>query len=126
MIRLGRLDHQSNQEDLRKLRDHVRSLFDQSIQNFQSVSEKNRQEDQQVFYEIENRFKDLRASLDARNEELWREFNAQQNQQINTIQHRVQSLNDNHEVKVNENVNDFLHLVSDLLYFTISCSSEKR
>ncbi|KNZ63235.1 hypothetical protein VP01_116g8 [Puccinia sorghi] len=111
MIRLGRLDHQSNQEDLRKLRDHVRSLFDQSIQNFQSVSEKNRQEDQQVFYEIENRFKDLRASLDARNEELWREFNAQQNQQINTIQHRVQSLNDNHEVKVNENVNDFLHLI---------------
>jgi len=111
MIRLGRLDHQSNQEDLKKLRDHMRSLFDQSIQDFQSVSEKTRQEHQQFFQELENRFEDVKAHLYARNEELWREFNAQQNQQLNTIQHKVQSLNNDHELKVNENVNDFLHLM---------------
>ncbi|WAQ81373.1 hypothetical protein PtA15_1A714 [Puccinia triticina] len=108
MIRLGRLDHQSNQEDLRKLRDHMRSLFDQSIQSFHSVSESNRQESQKIFQELENRFQDVKNHLYERNEQMWKEFNSHQNQQIDTLHDRVQSLNNNHELKVNENVNNFI------------------
>ncbi|PLW47421.1 hypothetical protein PCASD_04397 [Puccinia coronata f. sp. avenae] len=113
MIRLSRLDHQSNQEDLRKLRDHMRDLFDQSIQNFDSVSEKNHQEAERVFQELENRFQDVKNHLYERNEEMWREFNVQQNQQINSIQNTVQSLNNNHELQVKENVNNFLQSMKE-------------
>ena len=112
MIRLSRLDHQSNQEDLKKLRDHMRDLFDSSIQNFDSASERNHQEAQRVFQELENRFQDVGNHLYERNEEMWREFSVQQNQQINSIQNTVRSLTKNHEVTVKENVNNFLQAVS--------------
>jgi hypothetical protein len=90
----------------------MRDLFDQSIQNFDSVSEKNHQEAERVFQELENRFQDVKNHLYERNEEMWREFNVQQNQQINSIQNTVQSLNNNHELQVKENVNNFLQSVS--------------
>ncbi|KAA1114657.1 hypothetical protein PGT21_017758 [Puccinia graminis f. sp. tritici] len=108
MIRLSRLDHQSNQEDLRNLRDHMRDRFDQSLRNLDSVSESNRLESQKLFRELEARFQDVKSHLYERNQQLWNEFHSHQNQQIENIQDRVQSLNNNNQLKLNENVNNFI------------------
>ncbi|KAI9601308.1 hypothetical protein H4Q26_001123 [Puccinia striiformis f. sp. tritici PST-130] len=103
MIRLGRLDHRSNQEDLRKLKDHMRSVLDQSIQNFDLISEQNRRDSQRIFHELEARFQDVKNHLHERNEQMWKAFNAQQNQQIVTMHDSFRSLNEDHDLKMNEN-----------------------
>ncbi|POW07578.1 hypothetical protein PSTT_08198 [Puccinia striiformis] len=113
MIRLGRLDHRSHQEDLRKLKDHMRSVLDQSLQNLDLISEQNRQDSQRIFHELEARFQDVKNHLHERNEQMWKAFNAQQNQQIVTMHDSFRSLNEDHDLKMNENINNFLQSMKE-------------